>query len=129
MNIGVIGASGTIGSKIISAFGNEHSLIKLGRNSGDIKIDITDSRSIADAFEQMGKIDALICATGAVTFKPFKELTQEDWSLGINSRLMGQINLVHTALNYLKPNGQQFPQTRFRLAHFQLIKNDFIEDE
>ncbi len=24
---------------------------------------------------------------------------------------------------------QQFPQTRFRLAHFQLIKNDFIEDE
>jgi len=25
--------------------------------------------------------------------------------------------------------GQQFPQTRFRLAHFQLIKNDFIVDE
>ncbi|WP_263080396.1 hypothetical protein [Endozoicomonas sp. Mp262] len=24
---------------------------------------------------------------------------------------------------------QQFPQTRFRLAHFQLIKNDFIADE
>ncbi|WP_263078915.1 hypothetical protein [Endozoicomonas sp. Mp262] len=26
-------------------------------------------------------------------------------------------------------NMQQFPQTRFRLAHFQLIKNDFIADE
>ena len=34
--------------------------------------------------------------------------------------------------NQKKPEpmiSQQFPQTRFRLAHFQLIKNDFIEDE
>ncbi len=33
------------------------------------------------------------------------------------------------ALDQETSSSQQFPQTRFRLAHFQLIKNDFIEDE
>ena len=40
---------------------------------------------------------------------------------------LSALYLALTGIGLIFP--QQFPQTRFQLAHFQLIKNDYIVDE
>ena len=105
MKIVIIGASGTIGSAVATALAAQHQLITLGRNSGDYHLDIADPSSIKKAlkaiYEQHGAIDALICAAGSVAFKTFVQLDDQDWQLGLTNKLMGQINLVRIASDYL----------------------------
>ena len=105
MKIVIIGASGTIGSAIVTALKEQHQVIPVSRNSTDYPMDIEDPNSIRQVLtnihSQYGAIDALICAAGSVAFKPFSQLEDLDWQLGINNKLMGQINLVRIASGYL----------------------------
>ncbi|OMH29171.1 hypothetical protein [Motiliproteus sp. MSK22-1] len=41
-----------------------HELITAGRQSGELRIDMTDSDSIRAAFEKVGKFEAVICCAG-----------------------------------------------------------------
>jgi NAD(P)-dependent dehydrogenase (short-subunit alcohol dehydrogenase family) len=105
MKIVIIGASGTIGSAVVSAFQAEHDVIKVGLTSGDYQINIADPSSIQHCLQEIkkdhGMIDALICATGKVVFNDFELLTEQDWQLGIANKMMGQINLVTMAKDML----------------------------
>jgi NAD(P)-dependent dehydrogenase (short-subunit alcohol dehydrogenase family) len=105
MKILVIGASGTIGSQVVNALSATHQVITANYSSGDVQIDITDSASIQSAFDDIGKLDAIICATGNVAFNAFSELTRQEWDSGINSRLMGQVNLTQIGSKYLNNGG------------------------
>lgn len=105
MKILIIGASGTIGSRIADALSTAHEVIRANHQSGDIRIDISDPKSIAAAFEVVGKLDAIVCATGNVAFNSFSELSREEWDMGINSRLMGQVNLTQIGSKYLNNGG------------------------
>lgn len=105
MKIIVIGASGTIGSKIVDALQQQHDLIRVGKTRGDYQMDISDLNSIRQTLEQIGPVDAVINASGDVAFNGFSQMSQEQWQLGINSKMMGQINLVREAIPYLNPNG------------------------
>lgn len=105
MKILIIGASGTIGSRIADTLSTTHEVIKANYKSGDVQIDISDPKSIAAAFEVVGKVDAIVCATGNVAFNAFSELSREEWDLGINSRLMGQVNLTQIGSQYLNDGG------------------------
>ena len=105
MKILVIGAAGTIGSKITHALQSRCEVITAGKTSGDVQIDVTDPSSIHAAFDKIGKVDGVICAAGDVAFNTFEQISREEWDVGINSRLMGQVNLTQIALNYLNDNG------------------------
>ena len=105
MKILVIGASGTIGHEIVIALSTTHEVVTAGKSSGDVKIDITDPNSIREALNSIGKLDAIICAAGDVAFNAFASLTREEWDVGINSRLMGQINLTQIGAEYLNDHG------------------------
>ena len=105
MKILVIGASGTIGSRIVNALSAAHEIIKANYQSGEVQIDISNIESITSAFEAIGKVDAIICATGNVAFNAFSELTRDEWDMGINSRLMGQVNLTQIGSQYLNDGG------------------------
>ncbi|MDD1779934.1 short chain dehydrogenase [Enterovibrio sp. ZSDZ35] len=105
MKIAVIGASGTIGRAVVELLGNDHEIVTLGANSGDIRIDIRSRESVKTAFEQMGKVDAIINAVGELAFKPFGELNDEDWYVGIESKLLGQVRVTEEAVNYLNDGG------------------------
>ncbi|AIW15922.1 short chain dehydrogenase [Vibrio tubiashii] len=105
MKVLVIGASGTIGSEVVEALGEIHEVITAGKGSGDVQIDITASGSIRTALESIGQVDAIICATGDVALNAFTSLSRDDWDVGINSRLMGQVNLTQIASEYLNDNG------------------------
>ena len=56
-------------------------------------------------FEQTGKLDAIICIAGESKWADFHELSEEDYYIGLKSKLMGQVNVVRIGKNYLNPNG------------------------
>lgn len=105
MNILLIGAQGTLGRAVASELSVRHTVIAAGRNSGDIRIDLTDRASIAAALAQVGKLDAVISAAGNLAFGDLLELTPEQWALGLNDKLMGQVNLALLAAPLLNDGG------------------------
>ena len=94
MKILLIGAHGTIGSAIDRELSPRHEIVRIGRKSGDFQVDISDSASIRQLFEQTGRFDALICAAGNVSFVPLMEMSEKDFALGLQDKLMGQVNLL-----------------------------------
>ncbi|MFY0684677.1 MAG: short chain dehydrogenase [Balneola sp.] len=105
MKILIIGGNGTIGTKVVSHFEQENEVIIAGRTSGDVTVDIADSTSIRSMLEKIGIVDAIICIAGEAKWAEFNELSEDDYHVGLNSKLMGQVNLVRIGQNYLTKNG------------------------
>lgn len=105
MQILIIGGEGTIGSTLVSHFASKYKVIKAGRNSGDISVDISDSASIKEMFEKLGQVDAIICAAGEAKWALFDQLSEEDFYVGFRSKLMGQVNLVRLGKDYVNEGG------------------------
>lgn len=105
MRILIVGGFGTIGKKVSAHFKSNNEVLTAGRSSGDISVDIADSSSIKSMFEKSGKFDALICIAGNSKWDDFNNLTEEDYYIGLKSKLMGQVNLVRIGQHYLTPNG------------------------
>ena len=94
MKIILVGASGTIGQAIDRELRERHDIVRVGRNSGELQVDITDPASIRRLFEQTGPFDALISAAGNAHFGALEELSAKEFAVGLDDKLMGQINLV-----------------------------------
>ncbi len=105
MKILLVGASGTIGKTIDAELSKRHEIIRAGRNSGDIRVDISEATSIEQMYQQAGKVDAVVCAAGNAYFGPFDQIREEDWYIGIRSKMMGQINLVMLGRDYVQDGG------------------------
>jgi len=105
MKILVVGGAGTIGKRVVAHFKKEHEVIIAGRQGGDFTFDMSDSDSIRALFEQCGKIDALIVVAGEAKWAPFDSLSEEDFYIGIKNKMMGQVNLVKIAKEYVHPSG------------------------
>jgi len=105
MKVIVIGATGTIGRAIVHAIGNRHEVIPVSHSKSAIKVDIADRASITKIFETTGRVDAVICAAGLAKFGPMTSLSDEDFALGLNSKLMGQVNLVRSGTEHINDNG------------------------
>ncbi|AOE64288.1 short chain dehydrogenase [Pseudomonas corrugata] len=116
MKILLIGANGTIGSAIASELAPRHDIIRIGRNSGELHVDISDSASIRALFEKTGRFDALICAAGSVTFAPLGDMTEESFALGLKDKLMGQVNLLLIGREFAN-DGASFTFTTGVLSH------------
>jgi NAD(P)-dependent dehydrogenase (short-subunit alcohol dehydrogenase family) len=94
MKIILVGASGTIGQAIDRELRECHDIVRVGRNSGELQVNITDPASIRRLFEQTGPFDALISAAGNAHFGALEELTAKEFAVGLDDKLMGQVNLV-----------------------------------
>lgn len=105
MKILLIGASGTIGKRIVEALSKKHELIKASRKGEDIAVDITSASSIEEMYKAVENIDAVICAAGPAKFAPLAEMTEEDIYVGIRGKMMGQVNLVRLGQKYINDNG------------------------
>jgi NAD(P)-dependent dehydrogenase (short-subunit alcohol dehydrogenase family) len=105
MKIIIIGATGTLGSKVTEDLEKDHEVIKVGTKTGDIQADITDVDSLKQMFEKVGPFDALISAAGGGHFGPLNEMTSEDFMAGVRSKLMGQVNLVLLGQHSINPKG------------------------
>ncbi len=105
MKILIIGGKGTIGKKVSDHFSKKHEILIAGRNSGDIVVDIANSKSIEAMFESVGNVDAVVCIAGEAKWAAFDSMTEEDFYIGLKSKLMGQVNLVRIGQNYLNADG------------------------
>lgn len=105
MKIVIVGGNGTLGKKVSERLKKKHEVIIASRDSGDLRVDITDSDSIKRLFEKTGKIDAIVSTAGAAKWAAFESMTEEDFYVGIKSKMMGQINLVRIGKNYLNYGG------------------------
>ncbi len=105
MKILIIGGQGTIGKKVNDHFAKKHEVITGGRNSGDVIVDIVNSKSIEAMFESVGKVDAIVCIAGEAKWAAFESMTEEDFYIGLKSKLMGQVNLVRIGQAYVNAGG------------------------
>jgi len=105
MKIIVIGGKGTIGKKVSDYFSKKHDIIIGGRNSGDVVVDIADSKSIEAMYESVENVDAVVCIAGEAKWAAFDSMTEEDFYVGLKSKLMGQVNLVRIGQNYVNDGG------------------------
>ncbi|KNH07540.1 short chain dehydrogenase [Candidatus Burkholderia brachyanthoides] len=64
-----------------------------------------DLASIKRLFDAIGRVDAIIATAGHVHFGPLVEMMPEQFRLGLDDKLMGQVNLVLGARNYLNDGG------------------------
>ncbi len=105
MKILLVGAQGTLGRAVAQELGTRHEIVAAGRSSGEVRIDLADRASIATALAQVGPVDAVISAAGNVAFGGLLDLTSEQWALGLNDKLMGQVNLALLAAPLLNDGG------------------------
>lgn len=101
----IVGASGTMGNYLATAFENEHEIVRVASQSGDYKIDITSTESIEQFYKEVGAFDALISTAGPTYVGPWKTLTDKEFRKGVEGKMMGQINLVLIGQHYINPKG------------------------
>lgn len=105
LRILVVGATGTIGKAVVEEMKDRAEIICASRSKADIKVDITSVESIKQMFKEVGEIDALVSAAGGVHYTSLETLTPELNQIAVQSKLLGQINLVLLGLPYIKDNG------------------------
>ena len=105
MKVVVIGASGTVGKAVVEELGKRHEIVTVGAGSGQYRADFADIAQVRAAFEQIGKVDAVVVAAGSLHFAPLAEFTPELFYVGLNSKLMGQVNVALVARDYLNDGG------------------------
>lgn len=105
MKIIVVGATGTIGSAVVRLLGKHHDIVPVGHRSGQHRVDLESQESIRALFQSVGPFDALVCAAGQARFGPLADLSDADFQLGLNNKLMGQVNLVRIGREFINDGG------------------------
>lgn len=102
----LIGAQGKMGQAALSGLG-KHNVITASRSGEgcDFQVDITSKESIEQLYQNVGSFDAVVNTAGFCEYAHFSEMSDEQWQTTIQSKLMGQINLVNVGLNYINQGG------------------------
>src|SRR2546426_3825522 len=95
MKIVLIGANGTIGEQVQKALaGAGHEIVKVGRKSGDFRVEIENRESVRKLYQAVGSFDAVAIAAGQVAFAPLSEFTAEKWRILLGRKILGQTEAV-----------------------------------
>ena len=101
----LIGASGTIGQAVLANLGARHDVITVGRSSGTHRADFSQPGAVVKLFEAVGKVDAIVSTAGNLHFGPLAEMTAEQFNLGLQDKLLGQVQLALVGQKYLNDGG------------------------
>lgn len=105
MKVVIVSANGAVGNAAVAALSERHQIIRVGKTSGDIQVNLEDAASIRAMYEAIGKIDAMVCAVGHGHFGPVDEMTTGQFIKGINGKVLPQINLVLLGFEYMNDGG------------------------
>jgi NAD(P)-dependent dehydrogenase (short-subunit alcohol dehydrogenase family) len=102
----VIGASGSMGKAAISGL-SHHQLVTASRSGKavDHSVDITNEQSLRNLFSAVGKVDAVVNTVGSCEYAQFLEMTEQQWRITIDSKLIGQMNIVRIGAEYVRDGG------------------------
>ncbi len=101
----IVGATGTMGKYLSTAWEKNHEVIRVGSKSGDFQVDVTSTESIEAFFKKVGPFDALVSTAGPTFVGPWSKLTDIEFRKGVEGKMMGQINLVLIGQHYINPKG------------------------
>ena len=101
----LIGASGTIGQAVLANLGARHDVITVGRSSGAQRADFSQPGAVARLLATVGKLDAIVSTAGNLHFGPLAEMTPEQFNLGLQDKLLGQVQLALIGQKYLNDGG------------------------
>ncbi|MEP2724682.1 MULTISPECIES: short chain dehydrogenase [Hyphomicrobiales] len=105
MKIILVGASGDVGQAAYAELTKQHDVIRVGRRTGDVIADIGDKCSIEAMFNKIGAFDALVSTAGNVHFAPLSDFSEATFMIGLQNKVMGQINLVLSGMNRISDKG------------------------
>jgi len=105
MRILIVGGSGTVGQAAAKELAKRHEIVRAGRSSGDLTVDVMNEDSVKAMYAKLGKVDAIVTCVGHVHFGPVATMTPEQFRKGLNDKLMGQVNLVLLGMNNVNDNG------------------------
>lgn len=105
MRILIVGASGTVGRAAAAELSRRHEVIRAGRSSGDITVDVMSEDAVRSMFAKLGMLDAVVACAGHVHFGPLAAMTPAQFRKGLDDKLMGQINLVLLGLPHVRDGG------------------------
>ncbi len=118
----IIGASGTIGSAIVSELQGDTDITTASLNKGDHQVDLSDHKSIMQLFKQIGKLDAIVCAAArGVVFKAIQDMSIEDYIASTQQKLFGQIQVALAGIKCLNNKGSITLTTG-------IMNHDFVEN-
>jgi NAD(P)-dependent dehydrogenase (short-subunit alcohol dehydrogenase family) len=105
MKVLLIGASGTLGQFIAKELAPRHEIIAAGKTQGQFQVDTASEDSIHQFFKAVGKVDAIVVAAGAVHWGPLGEMTADQFRIGLNDKLMGQVNVTCVGQHFTNDAG------------------------
>jgi NAD(P)-dependent dehydrogenase (short-subunit alcohol dehydrogenase family) len=105
MKVIVIGATGAVGKAVVAELVQRHEVVMVGARGGQQQVDFADIASVRSLFAKVGKVDAVVVAAGSLHFAPLDSFTPEQFYVGLNSKLMGQVNVALVAQEYLNDGG------------------------
>jgi len=105
MKVIVIGATGAVGKAVVAELAQRHEVVTVGARGGQHQVDFADIESVRSLLAKVGKVDAVVVAAGSLHFAPLASFTPEQFYVGLNSKLMGQVNVALVAQEYLNDGG------------------------
>lgn len=105
MKILLIGASGTIGKAVAQNLSLQHDVISANYSGGDVQVDLGNVESIKAMFAAVGSVDAIISTAGLANFGALNDMTDTDYQLALQNKLMGQVNLVRLGKEMINQGG------------------------
>lgn len=100
MKVILVGASGDVGQAAYTALSKRHDVIRAGRHTGDVTVDIGNRVSINAMYDEVGTFDALVSTAGNVHFAPLSDHTEATFKVGrafskcVDGALTGQVVVV-----------------------------------
>lgn len=105
MKIIVIGATGTIGSALVTALRGRHEVIEVSHKKAAHTVDLIDPESIRALYRKIGKVDAVVSAAGSGKFAPLEKLSDDDFRFSLSHKLMGQVNVIRYGFEFVNDGG------------------------
>jgi NAD(P)-dependent dehydrogenase (short-subunit alcohol dehydrogenase family) len=102
MRIVVIGATGTIGRAVTAALtARDHEVIPISRP----KVDLAVPSTMDTLFTETSPTDAIICCAASGRLTRLTEGSDEDFTTGVDTKLLGQVHLTRRAAHHLRDGG------------------------
>ncbi|MEO5984332.1 MAG: short chain dehydrogenase, partial [Ferruginibacter sp.] len=105
MKVLIVGATGKIGTAVTRLLESKgHEVVEASRSTQP-DLDMLDTSSIESFYQNLGEVDSIISTAGDAAFASLDALTDEHIATTVNSKLLGQINLVRKGLSNLRAGG------------------------
>jgi NAD(P)-dependent dehydrogenase (short-subunit alcohol dehydrogenase family) len=101
----LVGAAGTIGRAVARNLGERHHVVTAGRASGEHRVDLTNDRSVAALLDAVGPLDAIVSTAGGLHLGPLAETSAEQFNVGLQGKLLGQVRLALLGQRFLNDGG------------------------